>query len=378
MCSALGGFTVNVPDVLGLSGYPVLSVIIPVYNAERYLVRCLDSILASTYTDFEAICVDDGSSDGSLEILRKYAQKDARFRILTQDHQYAGAARNAGIRAASGKYIHFLDADDEILPFAYAKLIEAAEAAQSDVCECLYTNIHAKTERVISQPDYRPYDESYPLSLDSVEENKISLLHGDVIPWNKLYLRSFLIENACFFDDLICAEDRSFYFNVIFKFPRILRLQDRLVLHRLGDRSSLDGGSTRLRYFEVEFRSFEHIWDMAKALPDDVKRQILDICIGDSIYFFLHSVRTVYEGPIRDMICAYWPPYFPLLGNSIRSSWWYTLYRILLVSGENKRYRRFLLALNTLIQKLNTTDCLPARYARRAIKALLRHLIRKH
>ena len=116
----------------------MVSVVIPVYNSEKYLEKCLDSVLASTFSDLEILCVDDGSGDRSMEILRAYVHKDPRIRILAQDHQFAGAARNAGIKAATGRYIHFLDSDDEIMPDAYEKLAEAAEASRADVCECLY------------------------------------------------------------------------------------------------------------------------------------------------------------------------------------------------------------------------------------------------
>ena len=88
--------------------------VIPVYNSEAYLKKCLDSMQVSSFTNLEILCVDDGSTDRSMEILRSYARADPRIRIFTQDHQYAGAARNTGIKAASGKYIHFLDSDDEI------------------------------------------------------------------------------------------------------------------------------------------------------------------------------------------------------------------------------------------------------------------------
>ena len=86
---------------------PMVSVVMPVYNAENYLRESLGSLLGQTYTDFEIICVDDGSSDQSPAILREFAQKKQPFTILTQDHAYAGAARNLGIRHAKGKYLLF-------------------------------------------------------------------------------------------------------------------------------------------------------------------------------------------------------------------------------------------------------------------------------
>ena len=93
-----------------------ISVIIPVYNVEKYLRECLESILNQTFQDFEIICVDDGSTDRSLDILQEYKRKDDRFVILQQRHAGAGAARNHGLKLAEGKYIQFLDSDDYFEP----------------------------------------------------------------------------------------------------------------------------------------------------------------------------------------------------------------------------------------------------------------------
>jgi len=91
---------------------PKISVIIPIYNSEKYLKKCLDSVIKQTLKDIEIICIDDGSTDNSKEILREYAKKDKRIVILEQKNKYAGIARNNGIKIAKGEYIHFLDSDD--------------------------------------------------------------------------------------------------------------------------------------------------------------------------------------------------------------------------------------------------------------------------
>ena len=349
---------------------PLLSVVIPVYNAEKYLGRCLDSVKASTFTAFEVICVDDGSTDRSMQILRSYAESDPRFRILTQHHQYAGAARNKGMRAASGKYIHFLDADDEILPSAYEKWIEAAEKAGAEVCECLFRNIDAGTGRLIRDPVYFPYDEDVPLVLAPGHKNTVSLLRGRVVPWNKIYLKSFLLQEEIAFDDLICAEDRSFYFEVIFKVRRIIRLRDRFILHRVGIAGSLDGSDLRSRHFEVEFRSFERIWKMAEGYPPFIQKHVLDACIGDSYSYYLRAAGTEYEDSIRRMLRAYWPVYFPVLGKDIQRSWWYMYYRID-TAADHGPYRRFLLFLGKIFLWLSRHKNLPARCIRYALKQFM-------
>ena len=111
---------------------PKVSVIIPVYNVEKYLGECLDSVLRQTLKDIEIICVNDGSTDGSAVILAEYAQKDPRIRIITQPNAGLSAARNAGMDVASGKYIYFLDSDDWIVDDAMEKCYAISERDDLD------------------------------------------------------------------------------------------------------------------------------------------------------------------------------------------------------------------------------------------------------
>ena len=91
---------------------PEVSVVVPAYNVEEYIGQCLKSILKQTFENIEILCIDDGSRDRTVDIIREYMAKDGRIRLLEQEHQYAGAARNAGIDASRGAYLLFWDADD--------------------------------------------------------------------------------------------------------------------------------------------------------------------------------------------------------------------------------------------------------------------------
>lgn len=110
-----------------------ISIVIPVYNTEKYLRECLDSIINQTFQDWEAICVDDGSTDSSLEILREYEKKDKRFIIISQQNKGVSAARNAGMQQAKGKYTMFVDSDDYIAQNACELIYEDAENRQCDI-----------------------------------------------------------------------------------------------------------------------------------------------------------------------------------------------------------------------------------------------------
>lgn len=106
---------------------PKVSVIVPVYNVERYLKRALDSLLGQTYGDFEAICVDDGATDGSGKILEEYAQKDSRVKVVKQVNQGLSMARNNGLKEAVGEYVFFFDSDDAMHPQLLEFAVRAAE-----------------------------------------------------------------------------------------------------------------------------------------------------------------------------------------------------------------------------------------------------------
>ncbi len=121
---------------------PAISVIIPVYNVEKYLRRCLDSVLNQTFTDWQAICVNDGSPDGSAAILSEYAQKDARFVVVTKENGGLSDARNAGLPYATGDYVLYLDSDDFIHPQTMEIAYTLAQRDKSDIVSFTYDRIY--------------------------------------------------------------------------------------------------------------------------------------------------------------------------------------------------------------------------------------------
>ena len=122
---------------------PEISVIVPVYNVEKYLPRCLDSILAQTFRDFELILVDDGSTDASGAICEEYAARDSRIRVLHQENQGQAAARNRALDIAQGEYIGFVDSDDYIHPQMFEILMRNAWAHDADISVCCCRMVNA-------------------------------------------------------------------------------------------------------------------------------------------------------------------------------------------------------------------------------------------
>ena len=117
----------------------LISVIIPVYNAEKYLNRCLDSVLNNTYKNLEVILVDDGSTDMSGRICDEYAKKDCRIRVLHKENGGTARARNTGLKIAKGDYIAFVDNDDFVHPCFYEYMLSSMESSSADVAICELT-----------------------------------------------------------------------------------------------------------------------------------------------------------------------------------------------------------------------------------------------
>lgn len=114
----------------------LISVIIPVYNVEKYLEQCLDSVINQNLQDIEIICVDDGSTDNSPSILEKFSSKDNRIKIFSKENGGQASARNLGIKKAKGKYIAFVDSDDFIKEDMFVKLYDVAENNNLDIAMC--------------------------------------------------------------------------------------------------------------------------------------------------------------------------------------------------------------------------------------------------
>ena len=185
---------------------PKISVIIPVYNVEKYLAQCLDSVINQTLKDIEIICVDDGSFDGSLEILNKYKEKDERIKILTQKNQYAGVARNNGLKVAKGKYLSFLDSDDFFEPTMLEDMYKIAEKDDSDIVVCSFYEYDTKTQtknHIIKIED--KYVDKSPFA---PQEFPISLFDfSSLNAWTKLFRRKLFKDNDLHFENCICCND---------------------------------------------------------------------------------------------------------------------------------------------------------------------------
>ena len=212
-----------------------VSVVMPIYNASDYLKPAIDSVLHQTLTDIELICVDDGSTDNSLSIIKEYQQSDERVRILTENNAGPSIARNKGLVRARGKYVIFLDADDFYDYTLLEKLYELAETDRLDIAICkfdIYNNRKATFEDNIKSDHGEIFTEAGVVSKNDYPDVILSCTTGYV--WNKLFRREFVVEKELEFDaELRVFEDTHFVVNALSLADRIGKCHERLIHHRV-------------------------------------------------------------------------------------------------------------------------------------------------
>ncbi len=217
-----------------------VSVIIPVYNAEPYLRQCLDSVTAQTLKNIEIICVDDGSTDHSVEILNEYAARDPRFTLRFQENQYAGVARNTGKAIARGKYLVFWDADDYFDCRALQLMFERCEKDGADLCICSGRQFFESGRFEAPNPRYLRESEippAIPFNSRTAPEHVPSITVE--APWNKMYLRSFIETQGLMFHPSRNANDVFFVISALCLAERITLVNKQLVCYRKSKASGL-------------------------------------------------------------------------------------------------------------------------------------------
>ena len=268
---------------------PIISVIVPIYNVEKYLSKCLDTILAQTFSNIEIICVNDGSTDNSRKILAQYAQKDSRIKIVDKKNGGLSSARNAGMKVAQGEYYSFIDSDDWIDETMLEKLYNSMVALDTDISICA---VHQFDETRQELDDSNPYytlgffDESFDNRAFSYVDTKPFLLDVCVMAWNKLYRKSFIEECQVEFPEGLIFEDGPFFFSIFFKTKKVSIVRDFLYYYRINRSGSIiqKAGKKFLNVIDV----VELMYSKIKEIPDfeDVKYIFFRKKVEDFIYRF--------------------------------------------------------------------------------------------
>ena len=246
---------------------PKFSIIIPIYNVEKYLPKCLDSLVNQTYTNIEIICVNDGSPDNSLKILEQYAQNDNRIKIINQENQGVSIARNVGINNATGNYILFVDADDWI---------------ETNTCDILNKNIEKNNLDLIIFNAYIAKNNQCNLGFCCNQE---SIMYSSM--WSICYKREFLNKNNIRFPQNIkIAEDHIFKIQAIVKADKISIIDDFLYYY-LADRENSSSKIKTLIQDDIKSYKYTVQQDWFKNATKEQQEKIIDFwlkLIGGTLF----------------------------------------------------------------------------------------------
>ncbi|MGN0197375.1 MAG: glycosyltransferase [Candidatus Gastranaerophilaceae bacterium] len=230
---------------------PKVSIILPVYNVAPYLRQSLDSIIAQTLSDIEIICVDDGSTDESGQILDEYKEKDDRIKVIRKKNAGTGAARNDGLKIATGECIGFVDPDDWILPNMYERLYNLLQDKGLDIVMFTPDVYNDKTGKHEGFLYFQ--DSNFPKFLDDKVFNKddISPFSYPMCVWNKLYRKRLFDENNIEFAEGLDFEDHKVIFKSLFTAKRIYFIREKLYVYRHSREGSILSDNDK--------RMFDHI-----------------------------------------------------------------------------------------------------------------------
>lgn len=345
------------PAAIGLH-QPFISVIIPMYNAQRYIKSCVESVLNQTFRDFEVICVDDCSTDQTPQIIMELIKRDNRVKYLRLPKNSGGASepRNAGMRMSRGKYIGFLDSDDMYTPTALAELLPIAEQWKADVVhtEQVYfpenqvIDVTPQTKFTTFSKETGGFSKEPTLETDNLAERVKMFCRARLFGWvhNKIYRRDFLMEKNIRFDNLLTSEDIVFYFKVVCTAPRIVRVPNIIYIYR----HNPDSITRKMVSIEQSLHALTHLMIEGSKIMDDfmseneffVKnpayRQLpIDYIIQQHLIwtqrFYEKYTPVQLEGLIRkelDKYCKEFVPFFSYIYSTVH------VYRQRLINNEKE------------------------------------------
>ena len=267
---------------------PEVSVVVPAYNVEEYIEQCLKSILKQTFENIEILCIDDGSRDRTVDIIREYMAKDGRIRLLEQEHQYAGAARNAGIDASRGAYLLFWDADDFFEETAVEEMYREIRKEDSDICICNARQYDTRTG-TYKMPKYylnkKYLPSQIPFSAETVPEYIFNITTN--VAWNKMYKKEFVEREGLRFETVQRANDQFFVMLSLAKAKKIAATDEMLINYRINNSQSLTGG------FSISpLSSFETLMRIQEALKElKVWRKVEQSFVNKALNGMLYSLK---------------------------------------------------------------------------------------
>ncbi len=265
----------------------LVSVIIPVYNAEKYLTLCMDSVLQQSLKEIQVICIDDGSADHSLQILEEYAGKDERVTVLHGKHRGAAAARNLGMEYACGQYVCFLDSDDCFEKDMIEELYRSARKYEAEIAVCEYdTNMDGGADEFLGAVG-KLYLGKYAKKVFKLEDLPLDgFFIWNAAPWTKLYELDFLKARQLQFQQIRSANDMYFSFMAMVYANRIIHTSSfKALIHYRTNRKGQISGS---RMVMDVFRAWKKVYGQISACSQNQKlKSLYDVSVLLSLVFEL-------------------------------------------------------------------------------------------
>ena len=212
----------------------LVSIVVPTHNSAEYLRQCLDSIIGQTYRRLQIICVDDGSTDETVQILDSYAKADSRLSYVTQENRGAGVARNRGLDQATGDYLLFFDSDDWMADDLVQCAVSRVEECEADIV--VFPIVEAfGTSELLRETPWLILEDKFPQDVFSWRDNPDWIFRAlQNYPWNKLLKMSLVRENDLRYQEIFLTEDLMFMAPAFVCARRICLLRQNVVYHRVG------------------------------------------------------------------------------------------------------------------------------------------------
>lgn len=266
-----------------------ITVIMPSYNVVSYISECIESVIAQTFDDIEILCIDAGSTDGTLDIIKEYEKKDKRIRIIKSDKKSYGYQVNLGIKQAKGKYISIVETDDYIDSQMYEILFPIAEKNNVDVIKANWDNFCEFDGKRFFEERIMTKEDVYNRVLNVKEYGNLFLC--DIMVWRGLYNKDFLINHKIFFNESPGAayQDYGFSLLVLMNAKRLYYIENSLYRYRFGRE---DASSWNRNVLKNVYQEWRRLFD-GKFIPES---------FSDDIYLYRRIVEAFIDECERTLI----------------------------------------------------------------------------
>ncbi|MBQ9245019.1 glycosyltransferase [bacterium] len=305
------------------SGKPKVSIILPVYNVGKYLRQSLDSLINQTLKDIEIICVDDGSTDDSYDILEEYKEKDSRIKVIHKSNKGTGAARNDGLRLATGECIGFVDPDDWVKPNMFERLYSEIKEKNLDIIMCMPDGYDEKNAKNAPFPYF--VDANFEHIIDDRVFNwrDLSPFQYPMCVWNKLYTKELFDKNHIDFAEGLDFEDHKVIFGTLLTAERMYFIREKLYVYRYNREGSVLTDNNRRLIDHIKI--FDIVENLMKETNtyNPLREDFLTYKIHNILYYYSmikdefkeeyynNMVKSIKETNLTDseyeMLCVKYP-----------------------------------------------------------------------